>query len=430
MTQPNRAFLQTVRGMHDILPDEILLWHRVESLVAEWMQRYGYEEIRTPIIETAELFYRGVGQTTDAVGKEMYVFPDKGGELLALRPELTAPVARAIVQHNLSLQRPLLRLWYYGPCFRYERPQKGRQRQFHQVGAECLGVTRPDADVEIITLAWNIITALLAPTNVTLSINTLGTVEEQHHYRRLLIEYLDQYRSDLSPVSQQRLQTNPLRILDSKEERDRRIIATAPHILDCLGPQSRAHYENVLELLSLHGIVPVEDPYLVRGLDYYTHTVFEFRSARLGSQDAIGGGGRYDNLLAQIGGNPLPGVGFGIGVERLLLAMEKHTHTGDVWNAAVFVAASETSHRTMHTVAQWLRAEGIPCVTDLQFRSLKAQLRHAHRMRYALCIIIPATQDAPSMLIVKDMRSGVQQELPMDRTMLCEHVQRLLELQP
>lgn len=429
MTKTKEDQLQTVRGTRDILPDEIPVWRQIESVVVDWMQRYGYEEIRTPIIETAELFYRGIGQTTDTVGKEMYVFPDNSGELLALRPELTAPVARSIAQHHLNMQRPLLRLWYYGPCFRYERPQKGRQRQFHQVGAECLGVTHPDADVEIITLAWNIITTLLDPTTITLSINTLGTVEEQRHYRQQLVEYLERYRSDLSPVSQQRLQTNPLRILDSKEERDRHIIATAPHILESLSTLSRAHYENVLELLSIHGIVPLEDPYLVRGLDYYTHTVFEFRSTRLGAQNAIGGGGRYDNLLSQIGGQSLPGVGFGIGVERLLLAMEQLTIDSGDWNTAVFVAATEASNKLMHTIAQWLRAAGISCVTDLQFRSLKAQLRHANRMRYALCVIVPAAQSQPSILIVKDMRSGAQKELPVDRTTLCEYVQGLLQIQ-
>ncbi|GIV56325.1 MAG: histidine--tRNA ligase [Candidatus Kapaibacterium sp.] len=424
---PTNERIQTVRGTKDILPSEIERWHHIESVIQQWMERYGYSEIRTPIIESAELFYRGVGEATDAVGKEMYVFPDRGGELLALRPELTAPVARAVQQHGLAVHAPLLRLWYYGPCFRYERPQKGRQRQFHQVGAECLGATAPDADVEIISLAWDILTSLADRTSLQLVLNTLGTAEEQQRYRALFVEYLERYRNELSPVSRERLQSNPLRILDSKDSGDRQLLANAPKIDQVLGPASRAHYDIVRMLLADAGIPYAEDPYLVRGLDYYTHTVFEFRSTRLGAQDAVGGGGRYDNLVAQVGGDPMPGVGFGIGIERLLLAMDVPTSSEQPWNLVVFIAAPSSTRLWVQRIAQWVRHTcGIACVTDLQFRSLKAQLRTAHRQRYSLCVILDEPIVSEGRCIVKDMRSGEQSEVPLDQATICEHIRALL----
>jgi len=423
--QSSERRLQALRGMRDILPDEIPRWQRVEATLAEWMQRYGYREIRTPIVESAELFYRGVGQETDAIGKEMYVFPDRSGELIALRPELTAPVARAVGQHELALASPLLRLWYYGPCFRYERPQKGRQRQFHQAGAECLGVALPDADVEIISLAWDILTSLLDHPAVSLHINTLGTVAEQNNYRTRLVEYLERYRDSLSTTSQQRLDTNPLRILDSKDTRDREIIEAAPRISDVLSTESRSHFDAVLELLDMLDIPTITDPYLVRGLDYYTHTVFEFRSNRLGAQDALGGGGRYDNLMAQVGGRPLPGVGFGLGIERIILAMEDRAASDSHWEPIVYVAAQQEFSAAMHQVTRSLRKEGIRCITDLQFRSLKAQLRQADRLRCALCLIIGWSAPVDSV-IIKDMRNGEQLQLPNDPNAISATIRQLL----
>jgi len=419
--------IQSVRGTKDILPSEIHQWHHVEFVIRQWMERYGYSEIRTPIIESAELFYRGVGAATDAVGKEMYVFPDRSGDLLALRPELTAPIARAIEQHGLALQTSLLRLWYYGPCFRYERPQKGRQRQFHQVGAECLGVWTPEADVEVISLAWDILTSLVDRSSLELIINTLGSVEEQQRYRQRLVEYLERYQNELSSLSQERLKTNPLRILDSKEDRDRALLVNAPKITDILSPTSCAHYDAVRMLLSDVGIPFSEEPHLVRGLDYYTHTVFEFRSKHLGAQDAVGGGGRYDNLVAELGGSPLPGVGFGIGIERVMLAM------GDAineqrWKPVAFIAAQPQTREWMLRVAWWLRHTcDVSCVTDLHYRSLKAQLRFANRQQYALCIILDERTVTSDSCIVKDMRDGKQTAVPLNPTALCEHVSMLLK---
>lgn len=421
--------IQTVRGTKDILPSEIERWHHIESVIRRWMERYGYAEIRTPIIESAELFFRGVGEATDAVGKEMYVFPDRGGELIALRPELTAPVARAVQQHGLAMQSPLLRLWYYGPCFRYERPQKGRQRQFHQFGAECLGTTAPQADTEIIVLAWDILTALADRTSMLLVLNTLGSLEEQQRYRAQFVEYLERYRDRLSPVSRERLQSNPLRILDSKDSGDRQLLADAPKIDRVLSPASRAHYDTVRMLLADADIPYIEDPSLVRGLDYYTHTVFEFRSARLGAQDAVGGGGRYDNLIAELGGDPMPGVGFGIGIERLLLAMDTPREVEQPWKPVVFIAAPSSAWLWVQRIARWLRHScDIACVTDVQFRSLKAQLRFAHRQRYSLCIIIDEQSTEQDCCIVKDMRSGEQTEVAMDHAALCNLIRMLLDL--
>ncbi|MCS7000571.1 MAG: histidine--tRNA ligase [Bacteroidota bacterium] len=420
---------QTVRGTRDILPEEIHYWHRIETTVAEWMRRYQYQEIRTPIIEVADLFYHGVGQETDAIGKEMYVFPDRSGEMLALRPELTAPIARAVHQHSLAAHRSLLRLWYYGPCFRYERPQKGRQRQFHQVGAECIGSSSPDADVEVIALAWDILRELCDTTTLTVSVNSLGTREEQARYRSQLVEYFSQYRNDLSPISQQRLTTNPLRILDSKDPTDRAIICSAPHIIPLLSVQSRAHFDTVLTLLDSLGIPVTIDPHLVRGLDYYTHTVFEFRSNLLGAQDAVGGGGRYDNLVEALGGPPLPGVGFGIGVERLLLAMDIPPVTEQSWQPAVFIAAPENMRVFMHHISSVLRRAGIATAVDLEFRSLKAQLRLAHRMRYAVCLIVSPPPHGDNTAVIKDMRSGEQVALSLEDSDIVSHVQRLLKQQ-
>ncbi len=401
--------MQTIRGMRDILPSEIPQWRWIELLIAQWMQRYGYQEIRTPIVEYAELFYHGVGTDTDAVGKEMYVFPDRSGEQLALRPELTAPVARAIIQHALHKQSPTLRLWYYGPCFRYERPQKGRQRQFHQVGAECLGYTEPDADAEIISLAWDLASSASEADTIELVINTLGTEAEQQRYREHLVRYFEQFAADLSDVSRQRLHSNPLRILDSKDERDRRIIEAAPLIMDVLSAESVARYEATKTLLREVGIPYREDPYLVRGLDYYTHTVFELRSRRLGAQDAVGGGGRYDTLLSRLGGDRVPGVGFGIGVERLLLSSTK-LNDQPQWQRLVFVAADQSQNLAMHRVLRALRSHDIPCTADFHYRSLKAQLRQANKLRCQLAVLVGIPDEH---LTIKDMRTGHQDVIPL-----------------
>ncbi|MCX7930713.1 MAG: histidine--tRNA ligase [Chlorobi bacterium] len=414
--------MQSVRGMHDILPDDIPRWHRIEASITECMRLYDYKEIRTPIVEYAELFYHGVGSDTDAVGKEMYVFPDRSGELLALRPELTASVARAIVEHALHKHFANLRLWYYGPCFRYERPQKGRQRQFHQIGAECLGYDSQDADVEIIALAWDIVSSLCNGDYVTVVLNTLGTEEEQKRYRERLVEYLERYHYDLSEISQQRLRTNPLRILDSKDDRDRRIIADAPRLLDQLSHESISRYETVKDLLHRLSIPFVEDTTLVRGLDYYTHTVFELRSTLLGAQDAVGGGGRYDNLIARLGGDRLPGVGFGIGVERLLL-IENSLVQQDRWKAIVYIAATIDQREHVHALAMMLRKHRIAVTADLNYRSLKAQLRTADRMGYRIALLLGIPDGCAT---VKDMARGEQFVLPQDPQTICVHVEHLL----
>ncbi|GIV54196.1 MAG: histidine--tRNA ligase [Candidatus Kapaibacterium sp.] len=409
--------MQALRGMRDILPSEIPQWQWIESLIARWMERYAYHEIRTPMLEYADLFYHGVGDDTDAVGKEMYIFSDRGGDQVALRPELTAPVARAILQHALHKQSPTLRLWYYGACFRYERPQKGRQRQFHQVGAECIGYREADADTEIIALAWDILSDATEPGTIELVLNTLGTEEEQRQYRDVLVAYLERYASDLSEVSQQRLRTNPLRILDSKDERDRSIINAAPTLHAMLSPESRVHYDAVKELLAALSIPFREDPFLVRGLDYYTHTVFEFRSTRLGAQDAVGGGGRYDQLLARLGGEQLPGVGFGIGVERLLLASNIPQQSS---TPLVYVAADRAHHVTLHRLTHTLRQKGIACTTDLQFRSLKAQLRYANKLGCSFAILLGVPDGGEAT--IKNMETGEQLALPLDADRITEHV--------
>jgi histidyl-tRNA synthetase len=397
--------LRTVRGMHDILPEELPRWRRVEEVFREVSARFGYEEIRTPVVEYAQLYQRSVGETSDIVSKEMYVFPDRGGEQVALRPELTAGVVRALVQHGLVQRRGLWRLWYYGPVFRYERPQRGRYRQFHQYGAECFGSPYPESDVEVLLLAAAILQEL-GITEYELQVNTLGTAAVRQRYRQALVEYLSRFRQELSPESQQRLERNPLRILDSKDPRDREILAGAPVIWDYLDEESRAHFEAVHAAALEFGLPVVLNPRLVRGLDYYTHTVFEFISPRLGAQDAFGGGGRYDGLVESFGGPSVPAVGFSFGVERLLELLEVPAAPCAIQVYVASVGMPEVAQR----VALQLRAAGFTVVSDLQRRSLKAQLRDADRWGARLTVIVGESEWQRGSVLLRQMSNGTQWE--------------------
>jgi histidyl-tRNA synthetase len=415
------ASIQAIRGMHDVLPEESPRWQWVERVFREVSERFGYEEIRPPLVEAAQLYVRSIGESTDIVGKEMYVFTDRAGEELALRPELTAGVVRAVVQHGLLARRSLWRLWYYGAAFRYERPQKGRYRQFHQYGVECIGSPYPESDAEVILLAVAVLREL-GIADYRLQLNTLGSPAVRQRYRTALVAYLESVREKLSPESQLRLERNPLRILDSKDERDQALLRSAPLLIEYLDAESREHFEALCRMLQQQGVPFELNPHLVRGLDYYTHTVFEFVSSRLGAQNAFGGGGRYDGLVESFGGPPTPAVGFSFGVERLLLLLPERTPDGAM---EIYVARAEVEPEVALSLLEELRRAGYRAVGDLQRRSLKAQLREADRLGARLAIILGRTEWQQRRLVLRDLRNGQQWECPVQE--LGEHVRRILQ---
>jgi histidyl-tRNA synthetase len=415
------ASIQAIRGMHDVLPEESPRWQWVERVFREVSERFGYEEIRPPLVEAAQLYVRSIGESTDIVGKEMYVFTDRAGEELALRPELTAGVVRAVVQHGLLARRSLWRLWYYGAAFRYERPQKGRYRQFHQYGVECIGSPYPESDAEVILLAVAVLREL-GIADYRLQLNTLGSPAVRQRYRTALVAYLESVREKLSPESQLRLERNPLRILDSKDERDQALLRSAPLLIEYLDAESREHFEALCRMLQQQGVPFELNPHLVRGLDYYTHTVFEFVSSRLGAQNAFGGGGRYDGLVESFGGPPTPAVGFSFGVERLLLLLPERMPDGAV---EIYVARAEVEPEVALSLLEELRRAGYRAVGDLQRRSLKAQLREADRLGARLAIILGRTEWQQRRLVLRDLRNGQQWECPVQE--LGEHVRRILQ---
>lgn len=316
---------QSVKGTRDIFPPESSAWIHLEQRIRAHMDRAGYEEIRTPMFEDTSVFARGIGEETDIVGKEMYTFSDKGGSSLTLRPEMTAPVMRAWLQHSIGERAMHTRLYYIGAMFRQERPQAGRFRQFHQFGMESIGLATPECDAEVIALASDIYSDLAIPH--VLKINSVGDTESRRAYRTALQEFLRGVADRLSAESQRRMETNPMRVLDSKAPQDREATDGAPHMLDYLEGETRAHFDRVLALLDALKVPYVIDHRLVRGLDYYSRTAFEFVSDALGAQDALGGGGRYDGLAEKLGGRSTPAVGFAAGIERLLLVLEKQGHT-------------------------------------------------------------------------------------------------------
>ncbi|HEY9796695.1 MAG TPA: histidine--tRNA ligase, partial [Leptolyngbyaceae cyanobacterium] len=316
--------IQALRGTRDILPDEVGYWQQVEALARQILYRAAYQEIRPPIFERTELFERGIGEATDVVGKEMYTFNDRATppRSVTLRPEGTAGVVRSFIQNSLYASGGVQRLWYTGPMFRYENPQAGRQRQFHQLGVEVIGSADPRADAEVIAIASDILRNLGLKT-LKLDLNSVGNVEDRQQYRQALVDYLTPYKDELDPDSQERLSRNPLRILDSKDKRTQEIAQAAPSIQDYLGTYSQLHFEQVQQLLSDLGISYQLNPRLVRGLDYYTHTAFEIISDDLGAQATVCGGGRYDGLVEELGGSATPAVGWAIGLERLVLLLQQ-----------------------------------------------------------------------------------------------------------
>jgi len=394
--------------MNDVLPDESPLWELFEDAVRDVFRGYGYRNIRTPIVERTELFVRGVGQVTDIVEKEMYSFTDAmNGDALSLRPEGTAPTVRAALEHNLLYNGPQ-RLWYSGPLFRHERPQKGRYRQYHTFGAEVLGLPGPDVDIELLLMARRLWTRL-GIEGVELQINTIGSSEERRVFRARLIEYFEAHKTLLDEDAQRRLHTNPLRILDSKNPQMQAMIEGAPRLMDSLGDASRANFEAVQAGLREAGIAYTVNPRLVRGLDYYNLTVFEWVSSRLGAQSAICSGGRYDGLFEQLGGKPTPGCGFGIGVERTLLLLEESKMRAHRPPDAYIAHFGDGSAQYAMRTAEELRDRGLAVVLDCSGAGFKAQMKKADGSGARFAVIIGADEMAARQLSVKPLRETAEQ---------------------
>jgi histidyl-tRNA synthetase len=400
--------VESVRGMRDILPEEARLWQALEDEIRRTFSLYGYKEIRLPLVELAELFSRGVGEATDIVHKEMYVFPDKKGQILALRPEATAQVARAYIEHGLYAKGDLVKLFYFGPMFRYEKPQKGRQRQFHQYGVEALGSLDPAVDAEVIDLAWHLMERVgLSREGLFLRLNSIGCREDRPAYREALRAFFSGRKDELCPDCQRRLEENPLRILDCKEPQCQGAIAQAPKSLDYLCETCRKHFEELLSILRDLGLSYELDPRLVRGIDYYTRTVFELCSRELGAQDALLGGGRYDDLVEMLGGPPTPGVGFAGGMERLVLVLSQRSPAQDeAPDLDVFlVPIGEDGKRKALEILAKLRRHGIAADLDYMGRSLRKAMSVAgRRARYAL--ILGPDELSQNAANLKNLRTG------------------------
>ena len=402
--------IQALRGTRDILPDEVGYWQRVEAAARQILTRAAYQEIRTPIFEQTALFERGIGEATDVVGKEMYTFQDRGDRSITLRPEGTAGVVRAIIEHGLQSQGFIQRLWYTGPMFRYERPQAGRQRQFHQLGVEVLGSADPRADAEVIAIATDILQNL-GLKNLRLDLNSVGNLEDRQRYRQALVDYLTPYKDELDADSQDRLSRNPLRILDSKDERTQQIAQDAPSILNYLGLYSQRHFEQVQQLLSDLGIKYQLNSRLVRGLDYYTHTAFEIQTDDLGAQATVCGGGRYDGLVAQLGGPDTPAVGWAIGLERLILLLQQLQNPSLPPLDFYVVSRGDRAEAQALLLAQKLRHLEFSVELDLSGSGFKKQFTRADRSGAVACLIVGDEEAEKQTVKLKWMASKEQQAI-------------------
>ena len=400
---------RAIKGTRDILPGETGRWQRVERLFREAFTRYGYSEIRLPIFEDTALFSRGLGDSSDIVEKEMYTFPDKSGHSLTLRPEGTAGVVRAFIEESLGGEGGAVKLWYAGPMFRYERPQKGRFRQFHQIGAELFGVPGPEADAELLQMVYATISALGVP-GLSLQINSLGDAACRPAFRQALIDYFRPHAAELCENCRRRLENNPLRVLDCKAEGCRALRAGAPDSREFLCTPCRDHFAAVCGLLDALSVPYVVNPAMVRGLDYYTRTTFELTSTGLGAQDTVAAGGRYDGLVEEFGGAATPGLGFALGVERLLLLLP--ADAADEEPRPVFLAALGSAAR--QAIWPWLaelRRRGVAAEWDYEGRSLKSQLRRADRLKARQVVIVGENELAGGTVQLRDMIEKTQREV-------------------
>ncbi|MGZ5596511.1 MAG: histidine--tRNA ligase [Usitatibacter sp.] len=401
------AKIQAIRGMEDLLPDQSPLWQQLEDRARRVFEQYGYRNMRTPIVEPTALFVRGLGEVTDIVEKEMYVFDDRNGESLALRPEATAGIARSAIEHNFLYNGPA-RVWTVGPIFRYERPQKGRYRQFHQFDVEALGFEGPDVDAEQIVMLARLWKAL-GIANVELQVNSIGDPADRKAHREKLVAYFSRHEATLDEDARRRLHTNPLRILDSKNPAMQSMIEGAPRILDHLGEGAAEHFAGLKVLLDEAGVAYTVNARLVRGLDYYNRSVFEWISPRIGAQSTIAGGGRYDGLFAQLGGKPTPACGFGMGVERVLLAMQDANVEASCAPDVFVVHAGEAAEIEAWKASEQLRDAGLSVVLGAG-GSFKSQMKKADASGARYAVILGEDEVSASKLTVKPLRAGGEQK--------------------
>ncbi|WP_276921514.1 histidine--tRNA ligase [Frischella perrara] len=410
--------IQAIRGMNDLLPTESALWQQVEKIVKNVLNSYGYNEIRTPIVEETALFKRAVGEVTDIVEKEMYTFNDRKDISLTLRPELTAGCVRAGIEHGL-LYNQEQRLWYFGPAFRYERPQRGRHRQFHQFGVEVFGLAGPDIDAELILLTARLWKALGIAEHTHLELNSIGSLAARDNYRHALVEFLEQHKDSLDEDCKRRMYTNPLRVLDSKNPSIQELLNQAPKLFDYLDPESKDHFAGLCQLLDANGIKYTVNQRLVRGLDYYNRTVFEWVTNSLGSQGTVCGGGRYDSLVSQLGGRATPAVGFAIGAERLILLIQAvNTQLKSDNNIDVYMISSGNNTRVQaQKLAEKMR-DVMPTkriMTNYGSNDFKKQFSQADKYGAKLAIVIGENEILTNKVVVKNLQSGEQIEVEQDQ---------------
>lgn len=423
--------LQAIRGMNDILPEQTPLWRYFEDSVARLLDGYGYRQIRMPIVEFTELFKRSIGEVTDIVEKEMYTFADRNGDSLTLRPEGTAACVRAVLEHGLAGAGQTQKLWYIGPMFRHERPQKGRYRQFHQIGVEVFNLDGPDIDAELIVLTWRLWGLLGIRDAVTLELNSLGTSESRATYREALVEYLAARADRLDEDSRRRLSSNPLRILDSKSPETQALLIDAPKLADYLDDESRVHFEGLKARLDAAGIPYLINPKLVRGLDYYSKTVFEWVTDQLGAQGTVCAGGRYDGLVEQMGGKPTPGVGFAMGIERLVLLVETlgKVPAEIARQVDLYVCAfGEPAELAALSLAERLRDQlpGVRLQVNAGAGSFKSQFKKADKSGALYALILGEDELAQQVVGCKPLRDqGEQQSIAWGA--LAEHLATCLE---
>jgi histidyl-tRNA synthetase len=423
--------VKNIKGMPDLLPEKTRLWQQVEKCASDLLSGYGYREIRMPIVEYTDLFTRSIGEVTDIVEKEMYTFPDRHGDLLTLRPEGTAGCVRACLQNGLLAQQAQQRLWYQGPMFRYENPQKGRQRQFHQLGVETFGIASPAMDAELILLGYRLWEKLGISGHVELQLNSIGSLEARNRYKAALTSFLSAHRAQLDPDSLRRLEFNPLRILDSKSPATQAVLNGAPSLQDFLDEDSASHFSALLALLDGLGIPYVVNRRLVRGLDYYNKTVFEWITNDLGAQGTVCAGGRYDGLVEQLGGSPTPAVGFAIGLERLCLLKEALQPSGQGTGAVdlyFVIALDGDGYREALKLSERLRKElpGLRMATDTAGGSFKSQFKRADKSGAAYALVVGSDEMERKVVGLKPLRMefGVdQQTIPFEN--LVDEIRKL-----
>jgi histidyl-tRNA synthetase len=405
--------IKSIKGINDILPDVVGKWQLVESVARKIFSNFGFQEIRIPIIEKTELFARSIGETTDIVEKEMYTFPDRNGQLLTLRPEATASVVRAFIQNQLHLQPAMRKFYTMGPMFRHERPQKGRYRQFHQINVEVFAMDDPMIDAEVIYMLLVFLEELKIP-DVKLHINSMGCPDCRLPFRQSLAAYLEGVNHELCSDCQRRRVTNPLRIFDCKVESCGKLTNKAPVLLDHLCHECEKNFQSVKDHLDSLAVVYTIDPFMVRGLDYYTRTTFEAITPHLGAQDAVGGGGRYDGLMKTLGGPDLPGTGFAIGMERLILLLDDKAGAAKDSNRLFVACLGEEAKRKGFPLVQKLRLSGLSVEMDYELKSLKAQMRRADKLDATYVLILGDDELARGAAVLRNMEASIQEEIPLE----------------